>query len=364
MTLHGNNIKAREAWLSESEPLSYIGIVVSEQTRTLYGKAALPLYLSHALGAFRALLETHVPVRLLTEADLEDVELAGIRVLVLPAVACLSDRGAEVIRRFVRAGGGLVATGETSLFDGRDYRRRDDFALSDLFHAHYRSTHPVNQRTEALQLTLEAHHPIVDDPLVLAKQSTAWRNPDGASSRSRSIVALIASATEVTVGEGGQVLATYTSDDPALRGKHLPAFHVSTFGAGRVVYFAAGVDKAMFFYPDGYLRRLIASACRWAAGDVQPAVEVNGPLILTATFRRQPAKASHDRSPAEPRQLLGHALDLSEARSPPRRASEGLRPSRPIGTSRNLADPRGDHPLARHPRDLPDPRCHQSKAPA
>ena len=92
------------------------------------------------------------------------------------------------------------------------------------------------------------------------------------------------------VGDGAQVLASYTSEDPALRGRRLPAFHVSTFGAGRVVYFAAGVDKAMFFYPDGYLRSLIANACRWAAGAVPPPVEVSGPLILTATFRRQPGK--------------------------------------------------------------------------
>ncbi len=92
------------------------------------------------------------------------------------------------------------------------------------------------------------------------------------------------------MGEDGQVLVTYTSDYQSLRGKRLPVFHVSTFGAGRVVYFAAGVDKAMFFYPDGYLRSLIANACRWAAGDVPPPVEVNGPLILTTTFRRQPGK--------------------------------------------------------------------------
>lgn len=162
--LHVNNVKAREAWWADSEPISYIGIVASEQTRTLYGKAALPLYLAHTLGTFRALFETHLPIRLLTDADLEDANLLGVRVLVLPNVACLSDRAAEVIRRFVRAGGGLVATGETSLFNGRDYHRRDNFALADLFRASYRSTQPVTQRSEALQLNLEAHHPITNDP--------------------------------------------------------------------------------------------------------------------------------------------------------------------------------------------------------
>jgi len=77
-----------------------------------------------------------------------------------------------------------------------------------------------------------------------------------------------------------QVLATYTSDDAQLRGKRPPALLVSTSGRGRVVYCAAEVDKAMFFYSDGYLRRLIANACGWAAGAIPPSVEVRGPLIL------------------------------------------------------------------------------------
>jgi hypothetical protein len=287
LALHGNNIKVREPWLSESEPIPHIGLVVSEQTRTLFGKAALPVYLSHALGAFRSLLETHVPTRLLTEADLEDADLAGVRVLVMPNVACLSDRAAEVVRRFVRAGGGLVATGETSLFDARDFQRRADFALADLFRAHYRSTHQVSERAGALQIYVKAAHSITGDPVVLDSQNTSWRNPDGPPP-DKGPIALIAGATEMVPDDAGQVLATYTSEDPALRGRELPAILVSEFGAGRIAYFAAGVDKAMFFYPDGACRRLLANACRWAAGSVPSPLEVKGPLILTATFRRQP----------------------------------------------------------------------------
>src|SRR5262249_12712277 len=144
-----------------------------------YGNAALPLYVSHPLGAFRALVEGHLPLRLLTDADLEDVDLGGARVLVLPNVACMSDRAAEVIRRFVAAGGGVVASYETSLYDG-DYRRRGNFALADLLHADYKDAHPVSQRTEALRLTLDADHEVVNDPAIRAKQVTAWRNPKGA----------------------------------------------------------------------------------------------------------------------------------------------------------------------------------------
>ena len=110
-------MKAREEWWQASEPIPYIGIVASEQTRNLFAQGALPVYFSHTLGAFRAIFEKHWPVRILTEYDLEDADLHGVRVLMLPDVACLSARAAEVVRRFVRQGGGLVASFETSLYD-------------------------------------------------------------------------------------------------------------------------------------------------------------------------------------------------------------------------------------------------------
>src|SRR5262249_28456982 len=123
LKLHVANVQAREKWWIKSEPVPYIGIVASEQTRTLYAQGALPIYFSHTLGAFRAIFEKHWPVRVLTEEDLEDAELHGVRVLILPNVVSLSDRAVEVIRRYVRQGGGLVASFETSLYDENFQKR-------------------------------------------------------------------------------------------------------------------------------------------------------------------------------------------------------------------------------------------------
>ena len=284
--LHLANMKAREAWLERSEAVPYLGIVASEQTRTLYARGALPVYFSHTLGAFRSYLEKHVPVRVLTEHDLEAADLHGVRVLVLPDVACMSDRAAEVVRRFVKAGGGLVATFETSLYDA-DFQKRDDFALADLFRAKYVGTDVVQQRTEQLSLSLDADHPVVSDPLIRSRQQTAWLNPGDPPTKGP--LALIASAAEVTLRDGGTVLATYNVAGPPERARNRhPAVIASGYGKGRVVYFPASVDKGMFFYPDAYMRQMLHLAARWAARDVPPPFEVDGPLLLTATFRRQP----------------------------------------------------------------------------
>ncbi len=287
LKLHVENVKAREEWWKKSEPIPYAGIVASEQTRALFSTAALPIYFSHTLGAFKTLLEKHVPVRVLTELDLEDGNLQGVRALVLPNVACLSDRACEVIRRFVKAGGGLVASFETSLY-APSFKRRDDFGLGDLFRARYKATHTVGQRTENLYLSISAQHPVVDDPVIRSKQSTAWTNPEGAP-LDQGDLALVASATEVEALDGSQVLVRYHLNDPVKGKDRHPAVMASEYGLGRVVYFPASVDKAMFFYPDAFQRQLLANACRWAARE-PPLVEVKGPLILTCTFRKQPEK--------------------------------------------------------------------------
>jgi hypothetical protein len=284
--LHVKNMKDRQQWLEKSRAVPFIGVVASEQTRTLYARGALPLYFSHTLGAFKTFLEKHVPVRVLTEHDLESADLHGIRVLVLPNVAVLSSRSAEVVRRFVKAGGGLVATFESSLYDV-DYKKRSDFLLGDLFRAQYSSTDVVTQRQENLSLTLDSDHFIVNDPIIKSKQNTAWLRPGDPPSKGS--IALIASSARVKALEGGQVLATYNVAEPPDKARErVPAIIASEYGKGRVVYFPASVDKGMFFYPDAYMRQMLHLAAKWAAREVPPPLEVEGPLILTTTFREQP----------------------------------------------------------------------------
>lgn len=60
--------------------------------------------------------------------------LEGFQVLVLANEVCLSDQQCAAIREFVRSGGGLIATHETSLYD-LETRPRGDFGLANLFGA-------------------------------------------------------------------------------------------------------------------------------------------------------------------------------------------------------------------------------------
>jgi hypothetical protein len=70
------------------------------------------------------------------DQKLDAASLAALRTLILPNVAALSDAQCAQLAEFVRAGGGLVATSETSLCDEKGVPR-DDFGLADLFGASF-----------------------------------------------------------------------------------------------------------------------------------------------------------------------------------------------------------------------------------
>jgi hypothetical protein len=77
----------------------------------------------------QALIQARVPFDIIFDQQLED--LSKYRVLALPDQECLSDAQLELIRKFVNAGGGLVATEATSLYTNWR-QRRPDFGLKGL----------------------------------------------------------------------------------------------------------------------------------------------------------------------------------------------------------------------------------------
>jgi hypothetical protein len=90
----------------------------------------------------QALIQAKIPFDIIFDEHLED--LGKYKVLVLANQESLSDEQCRLIREFVEGGGGVVATGLTSLFD--DWRRRrPEFGLQDLFQA---ETPPVAMRGE------------------------------------------------------------------------------------------------------------------------------------------------------------------------------------------------------------------------
>ena len=180
-------------------------------------------FLSPYVGAYSALMRSGLPVVTLHRPNFED-QLDGFKVLVLANVALMSDAQAESVRRFVRDGGGLIATHETSLYDEKGQRRKD-FALADVMGVHYQS---VSKAGNA-------------DPVV---------------------------AVELAGAEKAGWLA-------------------HQFGKGRVVYLPGRQDSVQCYEPTTAIEKLFANAVRWVAQDAVP-VEIEAPGIVGVTLFRQP----------------------------------------------------------------------------
>ncbi len=84
-------------------------------------------------GLCRVLQAAHLPYTIITRKDLP--ELAKYRVVALPNVLRLTAAEADTFREYVRQGGHLYASGQTSLTESRGVRH-DDFLLADVFGCH------------------------------------------------------------------------------------------------------------------------------------------------------------------------------------------------------------------------------------
>lgn len=122
--------------LFQYQPLTHVALYYSAKTRDWYAREAMEEYQLAFNGAFKAILESHIPVDILFDENIELERLQKYAALFLADVAILDKREIEIITEYVKRGGSLIATHDTSLYDVNG-ERRNDFALAELFNAHF-----------------------------------------------------------------------------------------------------------------------------------------------------------------------------------------------------------------------------------
>jgi hypothetical protein len=110
------------------------------------GPASIPV-----AGAHKALTEEHVQFGILN-SDVLVGTLADYRALLLPEQCILNEKECDAIRRFVRQGGVLIATGDTGTRDANN-KPLSDFALADVLGV--RSLGPSEARRAYLRVSRE-----------------------------------------------------------------------------------------------------------------------------------------------------------------------------------------------------------------
>lgn len=119
------------------QSLRHVALYYSAKTRDWYARESMEKYQLSFNGAFKALLESHLPLDILFDENIELERLKKYPVLFLANAAILDRREIEIITEYVERGGVLIATDDTSLYN-LNGEKQNDFALADLFNANFR----------------------------------------------------------------------------------------------------------------------------------------------------------------------------------------------------------------------------------
>lgn len=215
---------------------------------------------SATLGAFAACLYGHVQVSSVHETILDRPEqLARYKVLYLAGTPSLSKSRIENIKRFVRAGGGLVTSYAASLYDAKG-RRQEKFALEELTRVV-----PLKPRGEVAQI-MRSYVVMVGGPndlYMLARAAT-----EGFDDYWMNRLVPLWFYEPVKVLEGGSVVMDIVTGDG--RRAFLPGVVLSRYGKGRVAYVASCLES-LFQTDNMYvLGKLIRTLIKTVAPEPAP----------------------------------------------------------------------------------------------
>jgi len=291
---------ANQEYLVNRLPVASVGLVWSQQNTDFYGRDDAELLVEQpARGMSQALSRARIPY-LPVHADHIEREAGNLSVLVLPNLAALTERQLVSIRRFVERGGGLVATGETSLCNEWG-EARSDFGLADLFGAHLvekgsAATDAARRRT----LTQTQH-----TYLRIAPESNAGKTLTSVRKnrhvvlgdfRDTNLLPFGGSLPSLQVDAQSEVLLTFVPAFPVYPPESVWMREPETAIPGLVLNLRAPIGRVAFLPADLDRRfardnlpdhgQLLANLVRWAANEELP-LRVEGPGLLDCHLYQQ-----------------------------------------------------------------------------
>lgn len=301
--------KAHEEFLVNRQPIATVGVVWSQQNTDFFGRDDADLLVELPWrGIIQALVRARIPY-LPVHADHIDRDAAGFSSLVLPNLGAMSDAQVASVRRFVERRGGLLATGDSTLFNEWG-DPRPDFALADLF-----GVHVAGRRTEGdearrrqdasdtahtyLRLSPERRSQVYgpqtgSEPAVQGKRHEVLRGFEETD-----ILPFGGVLEPLRVDAGAQVLATFVPAFPVYPPEtswmREPKTDIaglilnSAVRGGRIAYLSADLDRRFGRdnLPDH--GNILANLVRWSAKDDIP-LHVEGAGLIDCHLYHQPGR--------------------------------------------------------------------------
>jgi Hypothetical glycosyl hydrolase 6/Beta-galactosidase trimerisation domain len=277
-----------ERYLRHETRLARVAIVLSHQTATYYGgKSAREKVENPCLGWCQVMVESRIQFEMVHERLLDAEHLSRFRTLILPNIAALSDAQCDQLRTFVKSGGNLIATYETSLYDEWGTPRKD-FGLDDLFGVSWSGRMEGPMQNSYLQLEHDAapNHLLFkgleDAPRIVNAVSQVVVEPR--EKFALTPITQIPSYPDLPMEEVYPRQTKTTIAGVYLREHAVPG----NTSSGRVAYFPSDIDRTFWEVLAEDHLKLLRNIVEWAINE-HPVLEVTGPGLLDVT-------AWHDRN--------------------------------------------------------------------
>ena len=290
---------ANEQYLVNRRPLATVGLVWSQRNTDYYGQErAAELVDAPYRGFAEAMMRARIPC---VPVNVDHIEREGGRLntLILPDLAVMSDEQCAAVRKFVSAGGALIASGVTSLYDEWGDARRD-LALADVFGAHFAGK-PGDEKSWAAQ----TQHTYLR--LTPERRGSVWgpetgREPQAAGQRH----AVLRGFDETDILPFGGALGPLKLDGGVI----VPLTFVPPFPIyppetawmrqektdlpglvlnGRVAFLPADIDRRYARDPLPDYATLLANLVRWGAAEDVP-LHAEGPGVFDCNLYTQPGR--------------------------------------------------------------------------
>ena len=288
-----------ERYLRNEKSLARVAMVYSQQTATFYGgEHARATVEDHALGFYQALIEARIPFDMVHDKLLDSPHISQYKTLILPNIAALSDDQCRQLTQFVEAGGSIVATHETSLYDEWGTRRKD-FGLAALFGASYAGR--VDKDLHNSYLNIGPSH-----PLVLGLED-ATRIINGAN------------WVHTKATQPGPLPLTFVPSYPDLPMEQvyarvprtdIPGVYAREHGRGRVVYFPFDLDRTFWEVLSNDHGILLRNAVAWANNEDQPLLVKGKGVLDVSLWLQKDSIAAHLVNLTNPMMMKGPLREI------------------------------------------------------
>ena len=240
-------------------------------------------------GAYDSPYKSQIPFDIIDEKVIEDGVGGRYSLIILPNVACMSEAVADGVKEFVKDGGNIIASFETSLFDETG-ERLNNFRLAEVFGVN--ATETLFGPSKIDYITLYPDHPITkeieQDLIPSPSYYRRVRTRPPAEDQSQSLPEI-----------GWQILARFRGRLPA-RYAPLPptsadtAIMLNSFGKGKCIYIAGNMFEHYWGFKFPEYREIIAAAANWLS---PPRIYLDKGLgLISIVVRSQPARAGKEKS--------------------------------------------------------------------